>query len=433
MADARDELKREQGLRTLVVLTDGQDNRFQTDMKLNPKKLPFQELLGQLFLGTAIDIHVVGFQVRPEEAESARQQFAALRQLDPPGTYSVADQLPELTAAIRRAMRPELRYQIETADRLPVAGTLPEGNPAGTGPGLDRWLQPGLEPGVYQIRLTRQTTGEKPIALQPADRLILGIQGIGDRFRWERRLASDDRPGLFNQTANGWRFSLAQWQSRTQGALGRIWMERPFDPLEATLQLPRPRFAYAELVGQGTASQRWRTDDSYAAETWVVEARQPTNRLRAWWVADREPTVAARIIPETHFQSWGDLQGMTFAVDGDPVRIEQCSTGIYRTAGVDAADVTGRGLALRFTHDVSNPVWVRLRDRALANVTHRTYPNEGCTTVIVWPWTDDRLAEFELISLRAEERSARQRGDWMEWQDWPQPDPVSSAPPRPDF
>src|SRR5262249_965041 len=107
MIRAKDDLTRAEGFRTLVVLTDGVDNRLPKAKTANPDGLPVGAVLRQQFAGSGIAVHVVGFQIASRQEEEHRKQFEVLTKLSPRGTVSTVARLAELIRALERVTAPD--------------------------------------------------------------------------------------------------------------------------------------------------------------------------------------------------------------------------------------------------------------------------------------------------------------------------------------
>src|SRR5262249_5528861 len=70
---ANEDLRDAKGIRTLLVLTDGADNRFATNRVFNPRNQKIADFIGENFKPMGIRIHMVFFTpaVKPEELERA--------------------------------------------------------------------------------------------------------------------------------------------------------------------------------------------------------------------------------------------------------------------------------------------------------------------------------------------------------------------------
>jgi hypothetical protein len=433
MKDARTDLQTETGYKTIIVLTDGKDNRFEKDRRLNPEGQDVPTLLNSLFQGTGISVHVIGFKVVPHELDAVQTQFAGLSKLDPPGSFTTADHIDDLIAALQRALRQELRYRVETEDRLPVTSLGSRELRVGVGPGGDRWLSPGVSPGGYRVRVVDDARTDTEIVLGPGDRLLLGLSGGRDRLRWTRRLAAEDYPGVPRQDQAGWRLTLPQLQRLGSGVQGLVWLEKEFDPREATLQQLRPRDVWFELTRLTEAAVTWRAIPGYAAPAWGFDATgwpEPSSgvSLKVWWNPDQDAPIAGRLDQGADFAKLSDIVNRRLTVDGEDILIR--SVTVERQSvpvGLNRSE-TMECLVVRVAHSPGNPVRVRLTGPPWTGSCHWDYPAAGEATVVFWPAQPDQVRGVEVISRRAFQRVAEQRGFAMTLDDLPAPDPASERP-----
>ncbi|MFO0850726.1 MAG: vWA domain-containing protein [Gemmataceae bacterium] len=437
MAAARADLADDPGFKTVVVLTDGQDNRFDKDRTLNPDKLDFPTLLAKLFRDSGIAVHVVGFRVVPAELDAVKKQFAGLGTPDLPGSFTTADHVDELFAALRRALRPELRYRVDTEDQLPVAGVGDDGLLVGGGPGSDRWVTAGLDPAGYRLKVRGWQRAEADIALAPGDRLLLKVGREAGGLRFERALLADDYPGRPGADRGGWRLTVPQVQRRGEGVQALAWLEKRFDAAETQLQMLRPRAVWFDLTTTGTpAAVTWHAVPGYAAPAWGFAApawppapARPT--LRAWWNPDHEAVVAGRLDRGADFDALADLADRPLTIDGEVVAVRAAVEPHVVNLAPDR-----RGsrpcLVVRVAHGPDNPVRVRVRGVRFEGSSLWQYPGAGETTAVFWGGDADRAGEtlqaIEIISLRAFRREADRRGFAATLDALPAPDPADERP-----
>ncbi len=111
------------GKKTLLVLTDGDDNRFEKEDADLRKKLEVDKIhkaVPALFAGQDISVNMVVFQSDEKELRKAREQFKHVIEeaLDPPGAYyDQIDSTEELTRRIGDAMGLRLTYKLRQKQR----------------------------------------------------------------------------------------------------------------------------------------------------------------------------------------------------------------------------------------------------------------------------------------------------------------------------
>jgi hypothetical protein len=200
---ADSDLKLARGLKTLLVLTDGRDNRLAKDKDLNPGGLDVPTFVSTRFANLGIRVNMVFFAQSPDpvqlkdELRGARQDFApALSKLDPPGRFFEARNLPELIASLRRGIT-----QNRIISRL-TCQILRDGTPVSkealdvtdVEAEADVWWPRGLEPDTYTLRVEADRTYQQNINLNSGDRVILQlVEGRGGGIAFARVL--DDGHG----------------------------------------------------------------------------------------------------------------------------------------------------------------------------------------------------------------------------------------------
>src|SRR5207237_4113194 len=119
---AKDDLKNATGFKTMLVITDGMDNRLDKDRELNPGKKSIPVVLREAFQSSGIVLNIVGFKVEDAEEEKAKEQFQVIEDLPLPGKFFTVTDGRELAATLERAMKQALRCRMDRSDNVPVAG-----------------------------------------------------------------------------------------------------------------------------------------------------------------------------------------------------------------------------------------------------------------------------------------------------------------------
>jgi tRNA A-37 threonylcarbamoyl transferase component Bud32 len=176
-AAADKDLRSAKGLKTLLVLTDGMDNRFGVNRNSNPRNLSIPDFIGTAFGPLGIRINMIFFAEAGETQEVTRAEasFApALQRLDPPGTFVTAapHDIAELIQGLKHGITQTMQCQVLKPD-----GTLVGEQPLEvTGPGdQDKWWPSGLQPGVYMLRIQADRTYQQEIVLNAGERFIVRL------------------------------------------------------------------------------------------------------------------------------------------------------------------------------------------------------------------------------------------------------------------
>ena len=101
------------GFKSIVVVTDGDDNRFANDQLLNPKGKSIPEFLSEAFRDGKVQLNVVGFRA-PNEATAAKlkEQFQAIAKLPVPGRFYYVEEFDRLELNLTTMMRQEMTYRV---------------------------------------------------------------------------------------------------------------------------------------------------------------------------------------------------------------------------------------------------------------------------------------------------------------------------------
>lgn len=447
MLAAKADLTSAGGFRTLLVLTDGMDNRFEKSA-MTSQKADIGAALRTAFDGSGIAVNVIGFKVAQTEAAHAQRQFAIVESFDPPGKFITVDQAESLANALDAALRQQLHYKVENYDRTPLADSPPDGLDVSSSRAGDRWFPGGLKPGSYRLRIAgEQRTAEATI--HQGDLLLLrlsesaGQLGLS-RLNWSR----EDFPWKPHVENARWRLSLMQNQRTAEGALRMlVSLEQLAGDGDGALEQLRPREAWLELTTREpnarTIISRWRPVTGYPAAVWSADApawpmaaegvTPARPRVRLWFNAEQEAPAAATLRRHHDFMALSDLAGRAVRVSGDEVTIEAVGVERHLVETRPGVRQPQSCLVVRISHPTDKRVWARVRGLHLAGQEHRYYSAIGSYSGLFWPVTSDEaelaLANISLISLNDFQQAAQLRGGLLELSDLPPPAP-DDLPPR---
>lgn len=446
--EAKEDLNEATGFKTIVVLTDGVDNRVADDPKINPDKKDVPTLIRQAFDGANIELNIIGFKMAGHEEAEAWQQFQVVETLFPPGKFCTVSESETLAAALQAALRQRMRYWAEDFDTRPVPGMPPEGLNVSRDGANDQWFPGGLAPGDYTARVNADGSLEKSFALDRGDLLPLRLIPSPDGPEFERVVVSrEDFPWKPACEEAGWRLAALQNQRVGDDGLEMlVTLEHASDQRSNTLSLVRPRETWIELTPSDDVSApyvlRWHDQWGYPAPAWSLrvpqwpeagDAKLPARPiLRMWWNTDQETPADATVKKGADFHDPEELAGRRVAVLGDEVRIEnvRVEDHVVQT-GPDRRE-SQRCLVVRLRHRPKRAVWVRPGGLAVAGAEHRFYAAAGQYTALFWPVTDDQaeqtLESLSLITLEVFKRTARQHQFTMGLTDLPVPDPNDIRP-----
>lgn len=445
MFEAKKDFPAVAGYKTMVVLTDGADNRFANDKVINPDKKPLPDVLRNEFRNSGVTVHVVGFRLPEAEEAEVRKQFEVVTTLDPPGTFTPAADAEQLAKAIRTALVPTVRYWIEWPENIVIPGVPNGGLAVGTAGGGDRWFTPGMNAGPYKVRVLAAPYLVREIDLVPADRLLLEVtNGTGGLAVGRANWPATDYPTRPWSPARNWRLTLLQNQKVGSALVGLAAFSRTYEAAEKTVQLPHPRQVWFDVSPGGDNATplalEWAMAPGYPADAWGIRVPGwPTRAdggparpvVRTWLNPDQEPRVADRVFRGADFSAIADLANRKLSVDDDAVAIQNVAVEEHTVATSPGNREKQRCLVVRLTHGADNLVRVRIRGVDHKGSALWAYPAAGETTALFWPVSEkaaDSLEAIELISVRAMKRTASTRGFAASLQDLGAPDPADERP-----
>jgi hypothetical protein len=406
------------GQKSILVITDGDDNRFAQDKIGNPTGKGVRDALQEGFRDTGIQLNVVGFRPASRvEQERMASQFGVVSDLQVPGRFYYVDNLEQLVASLRRATRRELAYRVVGEDENPVPGISPREVLISRPSANIRWFPEGLPPGGYKLAAVVDRLRTKSIALDHGDLLLVNLLD-GDRpISFERVLYAKEfypfAPSAFD-ARNRWRLTVLRNRRMPGGAVQMlVALERQPDPGESILRVIRPKEIWFEVAtGAETprpVSLRWSEREGFPAPTWALElpdwpaaqagGSQAASVLRAWWrdAADAPPVRILRAIedfpvgPGPHPEQKLTAGRSTFTLE---------SIGIEDHV-VEVADQARQArpcLVVRMAYQ-GQPIRVRPDHVSFVGAEHRCYLEAGRYTGIFWTTTRDEIPDLPKLRL----------------------------------
>lgn len=452
---AKTDLNDATGYKTIVVITDGMDNRYSQDRVANPQQRSISETLAAEFEGSGIALNIVGFKIVSAEEDHARQQFEVVEKLFPPGSFYRVSQSDALAHTLRLALRQRLRFTLQGYDdEQPVAPL-----ELGTLGGVDVWPPAPLMPGSYQLKTNVGQQLTTDISLARGDVLALALQPTTGGLAIERRnYAASEYPTRPSATAAGWRMTLLQ----SQLAPGRqlrtaIALEQPPSDAAARLAQITPQHVWFDVAPElnnaptagNAASQTsvvWRPMTGWPMPVWSVDAAnwslddaaQSVARpaIRVWWNPDQSVPLAATINRDGQHEHWTDLTGPALQTAQATASIASIAIENHFVADNRGERTSQSCLVVRLDHTTGQVFWAELVGLQAAGAERRFYPSIGATTCLFWPVTADEaeraLTGVGIVALEDFKRDAEQRGFTMELSQLPPPD-ASDVLPTPAY
>lgn len=448
---AKADLENAAGYKTILVLTDGIDNRFAHDPQLNPRGQSIPDFLTSAMAHSGIELNIIGFRMSDEDQAKAWKQFEVVGHLFPPGHFVPVSESQTLAAALRAGLKQHLRYWVAHYDNRLLERMPADGLTVGDAQGNDQWLPGGVEPGFYKVRMQAGRRIEKGVGLEGGDLLLLRLvdtphgpalcrdcYGEAD-FQWKPFAVK-----------SGWRATLLQNQRVDRTGLQMLLaLEKQPSADETILEQIRPRQAWIEVEPQDSAGAsmvvRWHEQTGYPAPAFSIDipdwptlsgttsARQP--RLRVWW--NPEQPIAAQAVLQRHhdFESLAELSERTVRAGQDRVQIRYVGIEKHLVQVAPGVHQERSCLAVRITHEPEASYWVRISGLHAAGSEHRFYTEIGHYTGLFWPINHDEahrdLNSLELVGLDRFKAEARQRGYYVELDKLAAPEPSDYRPAPP--
>jgi hypothetical protein len=430
---AREHLDQATGYKTMIVITDGMDNRFEQDAQLNPDKKGVAAFLMENFRD--IEVNVIGFKLVSQEEKAARAQFEVVTKLPQKGQFFLVGEARDLVVKMEKLLPSKLTYDLLVDDNRPQPALVKEGLTISRDGGNDRWYREGLWPGPYLLYVAAKNPAQQSILLDRGDLLLLEVEpNKAGLLHFRRLLYSEaDYPWKLAKEKAGWRLAVLQNQRVAPAGLQMLLtLEKQDLTQAATLRQWTPAKTWFEVTPppevKTPVSRRWHYQPGYPAAAWSVESPEwpsagatPARPLvRAWWSPDASALVGETLERGKDFTSLKDVLDRPLTVDREKVFVESVQLErhlVELKPGVgDAASQREDQMCLvvRVSHPLGHPVWAELRGLETKGAEHRYYTNAGKYTAIFWPVTPDQadkaLKGLAVYSLPAFKSDAEKRG-----------------------
>jgi hypothetical protein len=436
------------GPKSLLVLTDGMDNRFARDAEANPARKDIPTAIRDAFVDSDIEILVVGYKISDAEEVEARAQFKVIEELPRPGRFFSVRDAGLLARTLALALRPTLRATVETLGNVPIQG-LTVGRP-GENP---RWSEPGLEPGGYKLVARAGARRERELVLNRGDLLMVRLSERAGVAIDRELYSGDATPRDRQERVSGWRLAVVRnaRTGRERDGLD-LWstLEKLPSPRESALEMIKPREFWVEVAAANAAadtpfSQRWSYRVGLPAPCWSLrvaawpaaegDAAPGTSRptITAWWDPDQEAAYTSAVVRLADFDSTEEIPAREVRAEGSTVAIESVAVEEARAVEVAPGDRRVRScLVVRLRHEPGKPFFVRPLGLRPEGAEHRFYEKANKYTGIFWNVTRDQasvaLTGLGLVSLEDFKARAERRGYRATWQSPGAPDPRATGP-----
>lgn len=444
MLRAKQDLQAPQGFRAMVVITDGMDNRWESQ-NAGGGATSVAAALRSGFQGSGITVDVVGFKVADEEEAAARQQFQTVETLWPPGRYVTVDRAEALAGTLSAGLLRRQHIWIESAAGRTVPGTPPTGIAVASAGANNRWLPHGLPPGNYRVRTGRGKATSQDVFVGPGDLLLLELAQQGGRVSFARvPMADQDYSWKPRHTAAGWTWATLQNQRLpNQSAQLLVSAELNGQGPQTWLQQQNPAEAWFDLSGKGQSpsSWRWRRVYGYPAACYSMDAAGwpaddngawAKTGLWAWWSSSQATPPAVALTRGMDYQNVAELAGRKVYAFDDQVLIEGLALERHVVETAPGALQACDCLVVRLQHAPGKQFRVRLQGVQPMGSEHRYYePALGRTAAFFWnlgAGATDALTGLSIVSIDALKQGAEARGQMLDFSGLPAPQPDDVRP-----
>lgn len=423
IAASKDFTNQDDVFRSVLVVTDGFDNRIEADSANNPGRSTAADVIRQTFANTGVALNVIGFRVEPHETKSTADSMAVVRDLLPPGKYVQVDQAENLVNAIRNCLAAEVKYEIR---RLVDKDSQPlirfSESPA---TGAIRWSEGDLEPGTYELRGVLAGRSPQPIAttivLNPGDRMLL-------------RRTPDNRLDVADSISN---LGL-QGERRTTETFNLLYFPVVSKQLDTISRQLFVEHASAGPLAINPPLDVWLKAGDVGAEVpcrWYRQTNQPgcTYKIDILNQLDRTVDVPVRMYMTDHhfvpigrllrnrdFKHFQDLAPATWQDSAGVVSLTDAKIEQWQVPDETGNLATQSCLVLRLKLPEKSAFRLRTRGLKIGGFDEQYFAAANAYTFRVWPITDSEvernLQSIELFSVNQIMESAVRSGSMFQFQ-----------------
>ena len=419
MLAAAEDLRGRRGVRSLVVITDGADNRIQDDHATNPLGASARDLIRQRFGDRGVTVNVIAFRVDPEKEPATRGQLSVVEELLPAGRFVTADRTSRLASEMGAmlSLEPEVELQVE-ASGGPAGAAQAVAIPASPARGAANWTRP-LEPGLYRLSPAGERDGFA-VELRGGDRLLLSRSEAGQVGLWPR--LDHEFSWCPSRPCGRWTVAFAPDPgSDPQELRYNLIAEAPH--LGGPLRVTRPGGLWIEARHQDQPLPvRWRPDPELAGAAWQIVVDHPSLTGRAAsgrpkfqvWISDRAPAPVGALVRDRDFLKLADLAPARWHLSDGEVQLDSAAVETHAVPNRHGAVKPQPCLVLRGSGPLGDCYRLRTKGVTFEGRDEQCYTRLGQFTLRLWPVTEAdaerTLQAVELISMEQFKRDALRVG-----------------------
>ncbi len=413
------DLRKAKGIKTLLVLTDGDD----TDYRKIPAKA--NDRLREELNDNETFVGVVAFSPDDDEWESGKAQMEVVKGFKRRGLFDKAKNIADLQGKLKQAMVPQFKlFRDETLvgpdEGLPISFPLEsQRNFQGyaKSPALPRGEYTGVVYGLFGTKLD----------LHDGDRMFLRMKQTGNKVSLERALMAESPPYQFGENlsllkSQDWLAALHTNRMRREIARPTgdeldllVSVENTTDISEKSgrpIRQPRPGFVWFDVQGAGgkVGALRWENEPGYPAPVWRVNrghwdtVGSPAPVVEVWYRPEGEID-SHRTVTETDLANLPtkplllDVKGSDADNSATIEALPYIKTlNVKRRPGKDAEPTDC--LVVHLSYPEKRPVMVRLRGHTRGQ-QFRYYSEANKVTAIFYEVQSAEKYTLDLISVEA--------------------------------
>jgi hypothetical protein len=390
--------------RTIIAITDGYDNRIESDPIHNPDHKSLDDVLRDSLSKSGIVLNVIGFRVDASDKEKTRDSLQIVERFIPAGKFVLIEGVEDLKHALRNAMKSPLEYAINAvgenlADRIkakciesPSSGAL-------------NWNSETLQPGIYQIQpmsiVDRRTGVPTTIELSAGDSLVLrrdseGHLQLDDHF--------EERSAVYTGEIDQYAIQVYNEQSPNIGSQRFTISLVGSNPSPLEIKPPGDIWFEIRDTDGGLIPMTWKRMIETPGLVYQIDAALPRGHVgpvqAIVYVNRATSPPQVRLLKERDFRSFDDLapvlwEDATGILSLDDARIERWDV-VNETGEV----VNQPCLVVRMHGPAGSRFRIRPVGLTIAGYDEQLFDESGAYTYRAWPITKDIVqSDLQAIEL----------------------------------
>lgn len=428
---ARQDVATAKGFRSVLVITDGIDNRFAySGSPHDPREQQdvISKTLARSFNNTGITLNIVGFRLEASEAQQSRSQFSVVETFSPPGKFVEVSKAPDLADALATRFHQRAEYwlqplEVGDAELTQVRGAISSwGEP-------EIWYPSDLKTGAYLLWTTLSVEPYR-FSVNSGDRLVIELEEESNSVKAGKAPFLANLGGQLScDQQNGWQASVVQRLAAKDGGVSfRVALEQPAKYGVELVQTRSPKAIWIEGEGSRNAGLRAKTVINRRYDlpipSWDVQVQKDVagsrsengiSKLKVWHVPGFQLPAAVHLEQRTDFSRIDELNGKSFPVDGHQVTLESISIE-QRSIEIDSIPQVVSALVIRAKCD-DELFSIKPGGIEFQGTQEMFFSDLGQYTAVFWPIAGmDELSaihSLDVVSILDLKRIAEESGNLL--------------------